>query len=65
MDLAKLNVGDRVKDSWWPNNPGRVVKVRKTRIVVRFDYEHEAPADYYGNPLVYDLPHAHAFLQKA
>lgn len=60
-----LKVGDRVKDTWWPNNHGRVLKVRKTRIVVKFDSEYDAPAMNHGNPLVYDFPHANAFLRKA
>lgn len=65
MAAADLKKGDRVKDTWWPNNLGRVTKVRKTRILVKFDSEHDAPASTEGNPVVYDFPHANAFLRKA
>lgn len=65
MTAPALKVGDRVRDTWWPNNPGRVVKVRKTRIVVKFDDDYESPANHSGNPLVYDFQHANAFLRRA
>lgn len=65
MATPALKVGDRVKDTWWPYNPGRVVRVGKTRIRIKFECDTESPARSAGNPVSYDIPHARAFLRKA
>lgn len=61
-----LRSGDRVRDTWWPDNVGRVLEVLKTRVVVRFTNEDSAPAMHGGgNPVSYDYQHARAFLRRA
>jgi hypothetical protein len=49
----------QVYDFWWPWNTGIVTKVLKTRVKVRFGYDH----NYYfiNHPIdkdvTYDIPH--------
>lgn len=59
-----IKSGDRVKDIWWPDNIGRVLKVLKTRVIVKFTDDDNSPAVHSGNPVSYDYPHARAFLRR-
>lgn len=57
MKISKIKIGNKVYDRWYQDwGTGKIVKVLKTRIKIKFDNHEEI--------MTYDFPHAELFLKK-